>query len=190
MKRIVFNGKRVLVLIAVLSLVAFALNVAVAADTAPAAKDQSKLSTAITMLNNDAKSPSGETAVTDRLSKSFNVKSDEIKSLRDKGMSYGEIATALVIADKMTGGVKDQNINKVAGLHKPGQDDWGQIAQSLKVDFSKIANKVASVEKDAHKDVMKAASKGPSTGSAGGGTHSDKGGKSGRGTTGKSGGSY
>ena len=163
------TAKRVTSLLTALVLTVFMTNIA-AAKSAPTAKDEKKLKTEITMLDKDATLPNGDQVVVDRLTKEYNVTGDQITALHDKKLGYGEIAAIYAFADKMPGGITDDNVNKVVTMHQdnPG---WMKMAKSLDVDLGHVAKKVGGIEKDAHKDIKKASTE--TKGSAGGGMKGD-----------------
>jgi hypothetical protein len=162
----VTNGRRYASLITVVTLLFFMTGIATAKTTA---KEEKKLTSEITILDKDASgSPQGDPIVTDRLSKEFKVSGDQIKALRDKNMGLGEIAAVYAFADKMSGGVTDTNVDKVASLRQDNKG-WTTIAKSLDVDLGNVASKVNSIEKDVHKDIKKAAKEKPAGSGAGGG---------------------
>lgn len=138
------------------------------ANAAAASKDEAKLTAEITLLNADAKLPQGDKLISKQLTDSFNVKTDKISSLVGKNMQYGEIAAIIAFADKMSGGVTDANINKVLNLRQ-SRTGWSQIAKDLKVDLEDVADKVSSVEDEAHKSIKQALAESPTGRGAGGG---------------------
>lgn len=176
MKGYLVRGRMVLSLLAVMSLLVFMTGVVSAKTTA---KEEKKLKTEITMLDKDASLPNGEQIVIDRLSKEFNVKGDQTKMLRDKNLGFGDIATLYAVADKMSGGTTEENINKVLSVRE-GNKEWLAVAKSLDVDLGSVAKKVGSIEKDVHKDIKKASTE-TRTGSGAGGKSDDFGEKGGRG---------
>lgn len=163
-------SRKATALLTALVLTIFMTNIA-AAKSAPTAKDEKKLKTEISMLDKDATLPHGDQVVLDRLSKEYNVTADQITALHDKKLGYGEIAAIYAFADKLPGGITDDNVNKVVTMHQssPG---WMKMAKSLDVDLGSIAKKVDGIEKDAHKDIKKASTE--TKGSAGGGTGGDR----------------
>ncbi len=165
MKELVFRGRKILSLMAVVSLLVFMTGTATAKTTA---KNEKKLTSEISMLNKDASLPRGDQVVMDKLSKEFKVTSDQISALRSKNMGYGEIAAVYAFADKMPGGITDDNINKVTSMVQ-GKKGWGTIAKSLNVDLGSVRSKVDSIEKDAHKDIKKASAETGTSGAGGGG---------------------
>ncbi len=171
MKEYVHSGRKALSLIAVASLLLFMTGIAAAAKTTTT-KDEKKLNTEISLLDKDAAMPKGEVVVTDKLSKTFNLTSDQIKTLRDKNLKYGEIAAIYAFADKMAGGITDDNVNKVMTMRQSNKA-WSDIAKSFDVKLGSVAGKVSSIEKDAHKDIKKASTEMP--GAAGGGTSRSRG---------------
>jgi hypothetical protein len=168
------NGRRILSQIAAAALVTLMIAAIAGAKSETSAKDEARLNTEITMLNNDALLPQGEQVVADRMSKTFDVPGDKITSLRDRGLGFGEISAVLAFADKMSGGITDSNVNAVLSLREenPG---WAQIAENLKVDLADAAEVVAEIEGDAHQEIKQAAAEGSGSEgrAAGGASRSD-----------------
>ena len=131
-------------------------------------EDEKKLSTETMMLNYDAKMPNGDRIAVDQFIKEFNVPAEKITALQAKSLDYGEIATILGIADKMSGGVNDQNISKVMDLRKsaPG---WPLVADNLKVDLADVANTVSRIEDNVHKAIKSTGTGGQAAGKGAGG---------------------
>ncbi len=123
------------------------------------------------MLNKDAALPHGELVVMDKPTKEFNVNNDQVTALRDKKLGFGEIAALLALADKMSGGINDANINRVMSMHENGAG-WAKLARSLNVGLGGVGSKVGSPEDNAHKDLKKAAAEGTAGSGAGGGARS------------------
>ncbi len=171
MKGYMTTGRRVTSILAAIMLTMFMTNIAMA-KSAPTAKDEKKLKTEITMLNKDATLPHGDQVVMDRLSKEYNITADKVTSLRDKNLGFGEIAALYAFADKMPGGITDENVDKVVSMHQE-KKGWIPLAKSLDVDLGSVAKKVGGIEKDVHKDIKKAATEGG--GSAGGGMSKSRG---------------
>ncbi len=165
MKKYILQRIKILPLLAAAILMVFTTNIATAKVTA-SAKDEKKLSTEITTLDKDATMPNGDRVVMDRLSKEFKVPVDKISALKDKNLGYGDIAAIYAFADKMSGGITDDNVNKVVSLRE-SKTGWAMIAKDVNVDLGHVAKKVGSIEKDAHKDIKKASKE--TTGTAGGG---------------------
>jgi hypothetical protein len=154
-------------LLAAVILLVFMTGIAAAA-AAGGAKDEKKLDISMTMINNDAKLPQGEKVVTEQLTKTFDVKKDKIQSLKAKNLQFGEIAAVLALADTMEGGLTDANLNRVVSLRQ-GRTGWSQIASNLNLDLSDVADKVASLEDDTHKEIKSAAVESAAGAGAGGG---------------------
>ncbi len=163
---------KILPLLAAALLMVFTANIATAKVTAKA-KDEQKLTTEITTLDKDATLPNGDRVVMDRLTKEFKVPADKITALKDKNLGYGDIAAIYAFADKMSGGITDDNVNRVASLRE-SKTGWAMIAKDVNVDLGHVAKKVGGIEKDAHKDIKKASKE--TTGTAGGGVKRGMGG--------------
>lgn len=145
------------------------LTIATADAKTPRLEEEKKLSSEIMMLNNDAKIRDGDRIAADKLMQEFKVPNERITALRDKNFDYGEIAVVLGMADKLSGGVNDANINKVLDLRKTAAG-WAQVAANLNVDLGDVANKVSKVEDDVHRELKTAATQGYESGRGAGGT--------------------
>lgn len=125
---------------------------AVRAETA----DEKKLNTEVTTLDKDAGAPHGQTVVTTRLEKEFNVTGAQVQSLRDKKLGYGEIAIVFSLAQKL-GGINDTNINKILSMRQgPPVMGWGEIANKLGFKLGSVVSQVKKVETASHKEIGKA----------------------------------
>ncbi len=167
MKQFMISGKKTLSFAAAALLLMSVSTMAIAKGSATT-KDEKKLKTEITMLNKDAALPHGEQVVMDKLTKEFNINNDQVSALRDKKLGFGEIAAVLALADKMSGGINDANINRVMSMHQSGRG-WAKLAKSLDVDLGGVVSKVGSLEDSAHKDIKKASAEGTAGSGAGGG---------------------
>jgi hypothetical protein len=167
MKEYMLKGKRAVSLLAAAGILVFMTGIATA-KTAATTKDEKKLSTELAMLDKDASLPQGGQIVMDWLSKEFYVTGDQIRAMLDKNLGYGEIATIYAFADKMPGGITDDNVSKVMSMRQ-GNAGWGAIAGDLNVDLRSIAGRLDSIEKGVHKDIKKASIAPGATGGAGGG---------------------
>lgn len=165
MKHSLMIGTKVLSLMTAVSLVIL-MSSMTSAETA--SKDEKKLTVGITMLNSDAKLPAGEKVLIKQLTDEFDVKKDKISSLKGKNLSYGEIAVVLALADKMDGGVSDANINRVAGMKPSSASGWSKVAKNLNVDIADVADKVSSIEDNAHSGIKEAALETTGRGAGGG----------------------
>lgn len=175
MRHHIMNSRRALSLITVASLLVLMTGMTAVAATG-SAKDEKKLTVGITMLNSDAKLPSGEKVLTKQLIDEFGVKQDKITSLKGKNLNYGEIAVVLALADKMDGGVTDANINRVMGMKPTSSSGWATVAKNLNVDIAEVADKVSSIEDNAHSGIKEAALEAGGRGAGGGEFDSSAGG--------------
>jgi len=100
---------------------------------------------AISSVNQQANAPDGAAVVTQRLVKDFGVTEAQVKDLRSKGLSFGEIAIALSLAKEEPGGITDANIQKVVSLRQTTPPTgWGKVAKELGV---KLGPAVSSAER-------------------------------------------
>jgi hypothetical protein len=127
-----------------------------------------KLNSKIERLDRSAGLPHGEEAVKGRLSKTFNLPAGRITDLLDRNPGYGELTVILAIAEKMAGGMTDENINTVLKMRQDHKG-WGEIARTVDVKLSSVVNRVDTIEKNAQNDVRKAAMEKSSTGRGAGG---------------------
>lgn len=97
-------------------------------------------------INDDASTPEGETVVIDRIEKEFDVDEATVKALRDKKLGYGEIAIALSLAERLPGGVTDENIDKVISMRQgPPVQGWGNVARDLDLSLKPAAKHLEKV---------------------------------------------
>ena len=153
----------------VTAIAAFLTFAAIATSDAKTAKldDEMKLSNEISLLNNGAKIPNGDRIATEQLMKSFEVSGDKITALRGRNLDYGEIAAVLGIADKMSGGVNDLNVNKILN-QRQSATGWPQIATNFGVDPGDVAKEVGKIEDDVHRELKSAVGGGYAGRGAGG----------------------
>ncbi len=83
-----------------------------------------------------------QTAPGERLKSDYKVDDARIDGLRDKKYGYGEIKKVLALAEKMPGGITDENVNKIVALREgPPKMGWGQIAKQQGVHPGKLTGK-------------------------------------------------
>ncbi len=142
-------------------LASFLLSLSVTAWAA--VSDSEKLEKEARTINKTASTPSGETAVVERIGKQFNLTALppdlQISVLHSQSkLGYGEITIVYALAEKLQGGLTANNVNTI--LTERGQPPhvmgWGEIAKNLKI--GKLGPVISSVEKtghDAHAELMK-----------------------------------
>lgn len=94
-----------------------------AAPDEPTAEEQA--------ADEEAGTPAGAQRVTQRLATEFNVPAEQVTSLREEGMGYGEIHHALSLAEQMPGGITDANVDQIVTMRQEQKMGWGRIAQEL-----------------------------------------------------------
>jgi hypothetical protein len=115
----------------------------------------------ISSVNQQANTPDGASVVTERLVKEFAVTEAQVKDLRSKGLSFGEIAIALSLAKEETGGVTDANIQKVLSLRQTTPPTgWGKVAKQLGVKLGPAVSGVEKLAKESRGEVKKSEEKG------------------------------
>ncbi len=100
-----------------------------------------------TMNSGTSGGSSGTSAVVSALEMTFNVTADQIAALRAQDLGYGEIAIVLSLAQTMSGGITQDNINAVLALHTSDKG-WGQVAQAMGVNLGSVVSSVEKAEKD------------------------------------------
>jgi hypothetical protein len=111
-------------------------------------------------INDDASTPAGEAAVIEKIEKEFGVDKSTITELRAKNLGYGEISMALSLADRLPGGLTDENINKVVAMRQgPPVAGWGNVAKELNLKLKPAKERLEKVSGDSKKDKSKAKSR-------------------------------
>src|SRR5438874_1637834 len=114
----------------------------------------------ISSVNQQANAPDGASVVTRRLVKDFGVTEAQVKDLRSKGLSFGEIAIALSLAKEEPGGVTDANIQKVLSLRQTTPPTgWGKVAKQLGVKLGPAVSSVEKLAKESRGEVKKSEEK-------------------------------
>ncbi len=127
--------------------------------------EDKKLEKASVELDNEAGKPEGGKTVTDKLKAEFGVDEARIQGLRDQKLGYGEVSTALSLAQGLPGGITDANVQKVMALRQgPPVMGWGKVAKELGMNLGSVTSKVKKVSAEARKqgkaDKMKKVEKG------------------------------
>ena len=141
-----------------------------AATPRGSSRDLATLESCITLLNESVLLTEEAALVTKkRLSDKYDLTLGEVDGLLNRNIKYGDLAAVLTFARKMTGGVKDSNINKVIDLRKSGAE-WDQIAEKLHLDLSGIARSLNRFEDGTHSAIKEALAEFGVAGTAAGGT--------------------
>jgi hypothetical protein len=111
------------------------------------ADDDILLAQAALHLDYKADKTGWPTVVFDQLKNEFNVSDARIYSLREKNLSYGEIATVLSLAEQMPGGINDRNVQKVVTLRRGSgyQIGWASVAKALEVRVSRAVDHAQAI---------------------------------------------
>ncbi len=117
--------------------------------------EEKQLRTEAAGIDDTAGKGEGEKAVKHRIEKEFGASSAQVQGLREKKMGYGEISISLSLAQKMPGGITDENIQKVMTMRLgPPVMGWGQIAKQLGMKLGPAISQVKSVRHEA-REAMK-----------------------------------
>lgn len=107
-------------------------------------------------LNDTAAKPDGEQAVLKRIRAEFKVENAQIQVLRERKLGYGEIASALSLAQKMPGGATEANVQKVLSMRQgPPVVGWGQVARQLGTKLGATVSQVKKMNNDANREIKK-----------------------------------
>lgn len=141
--------KRFLSALLFASAVAFVPNIAAFAADAPAqieVVDVEEVTEEMDDINDDASTAVGEAAVVGKIVNEFGVDEALVKDLRAKKLGYGEITLALSLAERLPGGITDENLDKVLDLRQgPPVQGWGNVAKSLELSLKPSKLKLEKV---------------------------------------------
>jgi hypothetical protein len=127
-------------------------------------KDEKNLAREEKRINDTAAKPDGEKAVIKRLVEELKASEQQIKALRDRKLDYGEIAVILALAQTMTGGSPDTNVQKVLDMRQgPPAAGWGDVARKLDAKLGKIVSQVRKVANNANREIKKDHARGDET---------------------------
>ena len=121
-----------------------------------ASQNEKDLGTAAASVDQAGSQGEGQKMVLSRLETTFNVDAARIDSLRSQKLGYGEIATVLALAQNMSGGITDDNVNSILAMRTgPPHMGWGEIARSLGEKLGAVISKVNEVAKGSHEGIEK-----------------------------------
>ena len=147
--------KRFLSALLFASAIAFVPNIAAFAADAPAETeviDVQEVTVEVDDINDDASTPAGEAAVVEKIINAFGVDEALVDDLRAKKLGYGEITLALSLAERLPGGITDENLDKVLDLRQgPPVQGWGNVAKSLDLSLKPAKLKLEKVGEGASK---------------------------------------
>jgi Skp family chaperone for outer membrane proteins len=145
--------KRSLLILIIGIIAALAVTGTASADISKAEKNLERESK---RLNDTAAKPDGEKAVLKRIKAEFKIEDAQIQALRDRKLAYGEIATALSLAQKMPGGVIEVNVQKVLSMRQgPPIVGWGQVARQLETKLGATVSQVKKMCNDSNREIKK-----------------------------------
>jgi hypothetical protein len=124
------------------------------AAAADMSKDERNLERGAKRVNDTAAKPDGEKAVVKQLVADLTATEPQVQVLRERKLSYGEIASVLSLAQAMPGGVTDANVQKVLALRQgPPVLGWGQVARQLDSKLGKTVSQVRKVANNANREI-------------------------------------
>ena len=98
-------------------------------------------------IDNESRKLGGTKIVAAHLKRQFQINDDVIYSLREKKIGYGDINIVLALAEKMPGGINDENISEIVDMRrgKTGGAPWERIAGYLGVEIKPVIHRAMSV---------------------------------------------
>lgn len=138
--------------IVLLLVVSFCLSLGwVTSAGAKAGDEEKKLESSAQAIDTEASQPEGRKAVVERFTSQFGVEETRIEDLRAQKLGYGEISIAFSLAQKMPGGITDENMDKVLALRKgeEGKMGWGNVAKKLDLQLGQVVSGVEKTQKPA-----------------------------------------
>jgi len=123
-------------------------------SSAEVSKDEKNLERESKRLNDTAAKPDGEKAVVKRLVVDLKATEPQIQALRDRKLSYGEVASILSLAQVLPGGITDANMQTVAALRQgPPVRGWGEVARQLGTKLGRTVSQVRKVANNANREI-------------------------------------
>ena len=97
-------------------------------------------------IDDDASTAAGESAVVGKIVGEFGVDEALVQDLRAQKLGYGEITLALSLAERLPGGINDENLDKVLDLRQgPPVQGWGNVARSLDLSLKPSSHKLEKI---------------------------------------------
>jgi hypothetical protein len=100
----------------------------------------------VVTIDEMASTPDGASTVVGKIANEFNVDEAVIADLRAQKLGYGEISIALSLAERMPGGITDENIASVLDIRQgPPVTGWGNVAKELNLSLKPAATHLERV---------------------------------------------
>ena len=81
------------------------------------------------------------------LKSQFSVKDEQLKTLRDKDLGYGEIGIIFAFSSQMPEGVNNDNVKKVLKYRRDEtKHGWGHVARSLKLSLNQALSQANQIK--------------------------------------------
>ena len=139
------------IIISTLLLSLAAAGTVLAAET----REEKNLNKEAAAISATAKTSQGEKVVVGRLEKEFNVTDTRIRGLRAKKLGYGEISIVLSLAQKMSGGTTDANIQQVMTLRQgPPRMGWGEVCKKLGAKLGPMVSQMRTMNRETRREMM------------------------------------
>jgi hypothetical protein len=129
---------------------------AVSPARAALSKDETNLARESARLEKTATAPQGDSTITARIVKDFGIDTGRIAILRERGMSFGDIITALSLSQALPGGTSEENVAQVLTIRTgPPQVEWNAVAQRVGAKLGKAVSRIRKINNDALMPVWK-----------------------------------
>ena len=109
------------------------------------AADDAKLKEVSAKMDSEAATADGKKMVVQRLEDQFQVEQPRIDGLRDKKLGYGEIGITFSLAQQMSGGINDANIQKIMDLRQGDKKGWGNVSRELGLNLGRTVRQMENV---------------------------------------------
>ncbi len=114
-------------------------------------KEERDLQAAAASVDQQASQTEGQQTVISRLESRFNVDAARIDGLRSQSLGFGEVAIVLALAQKMTGGITDANVQSIMAMRTGTPTmGWGEIANKLGEKLGPVVSQVNAVSGRSH----------------------------------------
>jgi hypothetical protein len=119
----------------------------------------------VVTIDETASTPDGASTVVAKIADEFNVDESVVTNLRAQKLGYGEISIALSLAERLPGGITDENIASVLDIRQgPPVQGWGNVAKELNLSLKPAASHLEKVSEGARAEKHEKATKAESTG--------------------------
>lgn len=94
-------------------------------------------------IDNESRKLGGTKLVADHLKESFHIDDHMIQIVRDQETDYGDMFTVFAMAERMPGGINEDNVTKVIDIHKGrlSQKSWHDVGAVVGVEMNAVTQR-------------------------------------------------